>query len=289
MGLARWIPYRLGSRLLGLFLGHPLLQAVILRRARRSFRAICGQLGVRAWRPEFLLHLMSRLTIPWRVAKLSLADDATFWRWVGVENGELLAERLAEGKGILLVNCHTAIARLTPLVVWRLGHELAVIEPEPYLRIMGARDADRIRSITLRGQGEKFWMKELYQAQKILLGQGIVHLALDGHQGTGGVKREFLGQDRLFHVSLAQLAMQIGADIVLVRALLDRQGRISVGFSGPLDTGSPDMPVETRLQRFLDHYVAYLEKLWHDHPGNISPRHLQHHFTSGVPQAGAAS
>ena len=288
MGLARWIPYGFGSRLLALLLGNPVIQALALRGPKLRFRAMCAALGVRAWRPEFVLHLMSRFSIPWRAAKLSHADDATFWRWVEVENGDLLAQRQAEGRGILLVNCHTAIARLTPLVVWRLGHELAVIEPEPYLRIMGARDADRIRSITLRGQGEKFWMKELYQAQKILLGKGIVHLALDGHQGSGGVTREFLGQSRLFHVSLAQLAMQIGADIVLVRALLDRQGRVSVGFSGPLDTGTPDMPPETRLQRFLDHYVAYLEKLWHDHPGNISPRHLQHHFRPGVTSPGEA-
>ncbi len=281
LALAGFIPYGLGSRLLGLFFSNPLVQRFLLRAPRRQFLGLCRRADVLA-KPasQFVVHLFSRFTIPWRVGVLSHASDGEFERWVHVDNAQLLAKLQAEGKPVLLVNCHTAIARLTPLAVHRLGHELAVIEPEPYLRLIGARDADKIRSITLRGQGEKFWMKELYQAQKVLLGKGIVHLALDGHQGSGGVEHAFLGSRRLFHVSMAQLAIQLGAAIVLVRALLDQDGRVNLHFTGPLDTGTSEQPAESRLARFLDQYVAYLEDLWRTEPGNISPRHLLHFMQS---------
>lgn len=284
MALLRYIPYGLGTRMFALLLGNPLFQILVLRGPRRQFLRLCRALGVSVdLGRQFALHLSSRFTIPWRVSVLSHCDDAEFNRWVRVENGELLDRLQAEGRPVLLVNCHTAIARLTPLVVLRQGHELAVIEPEPYLKSIGARGADRIRSITLRGQNEKFWMKELYQAQKVLLGKGIVHLALDGHQGAGGVERSFLGTHRLFHVSMAQLAIQLGASIVLVRALLEEDGKVTLQLSGPLDTGSAELPIESRMSRFLDHYVTYLETLWREQPGNISPRHLRHFLqTNGV-------
>jgi lauroyl/myristoyl acyltransferase len=271
------VPYGLGSRILSSLLGNPLTQRLLLRGPRRQFMSLCRAVGATASpTQQFALHLQSRFTVPWRVSVLSHLDDADFDRWVHVENADLLTRLQNAGRPVLLVNSHTAIARLTPLAILRLGHELTVIEPEPYLKIIGARGAERIRSITLRGQGEKFWMKELYQAQKVLAGKGIVHLALDGHQGSGGVERNFLGQQRLFHVSLAQLAMQMGADIVLVRALLNPNGAISLQLTGPLDTGLDTDSGETRLKLFLDQYVGYLENLWRSQTGNISPRHLRH-------------
>lgn len=279
LSLAGFVPYGLGSSLLRFLLGNPLSQRLLLRGPRRQFLNLCRELGVSVdSAAQMTLHFMSRFTIPWRVRVLSHMNDAGFERWVHVENPELLVRLQGEGRAVLLVNSHTAIARLTPVAVQRLGLDLAVIEPEPYLQLMGARGADKIRSITLRGQGEKFWMKELYQAQKILLGKGIVHLALDGHQGSGGVEREFLGTQRRFHVSLAQLAMQIGADIVLVKTLLASDGAVSLRFVGPLDTGGTDLPPEARLDRFLTQYIPFLEDLWRQAPGNVSPRHLIHYM-----------
>jgi hypothetical protein len=270
-------PYGWGSRFLRFLLGNLLVERWLMRGPRRQFMSLCQELGTTSTSArQFALHLHSRFTVPWRISVLSRLDNETFDRWVHVENADLLTRLQNEGRAVLLVNSHTAIARLTPLAVLRLGHELAVIEPEPYLKVIGARDVKRIRSITLRGQGEKFWMKELYQAQKVLAGKGIVHLALDGFQGSGGIERDFLGKKRLFHVNLAKIALQMGADIVLARALLDQDGSIKLHLSGPVDTGTPEMSGEVRLGLFLDGYVKHLECLWREFLGNVSPRHLMH-------------
>lgn len=277
LALSGIVPYGSGSRILRFLLGTPLVQRMLLRGPRHQFKSLCQAVGTTSPpAQQFALHLQSRFSVPWRISMLSRLDDAAFDRWVHVENADLLARLQNAGRPVLLVNSHTAIARLTPLAILRLGHKLAVIEPEPYLQVMGARNLERIRFIALRGQGEKFWMKELYQARKVLAGKGIVHLALDGHQGAGGIERNFLGRRRRFHVSLAQVAMQMDADIVLVRALLDQDGSIRLHLSEPVDTGTPEMSGEARLSLFLDEYVKHLECLWREFLGNVSPRHLMH-------------
>jgi hypothetical protein len=225
-------------------------------------------------------HLLGRYTIPWRVNALSRCGDAAFRAWVRIENENVLDELKVAGRPILLVNCHTGISRLVPLAVMRLGHAIATVEPESYLQLMGARGAERIQSITLRGEGEKFWMKEMFRVKKVLDAKGIVHLALDGHQGTGGVTHAFLGRERVFHVSLAQLAIQMGVPIVLVRTTLDEEGHVRMAFLGPLDLGDASLPDETRLDRFLDCYVGMIETIWRADLGNVSPRHLPPYLRS---------
>jgi hypothetical protein len=43
------------------------------------------------------------------------------------------------GSRALPFSCHTAISRLTPLAIMRLGHENTTLESELYLQSMGAR------------------------------------------------------------------------------------------------------------------------------------------------------
>ena len=275
------VPYGLGSRLLSVFFGNPLLQRLLFGKRRRQLnrmRCLIGCSG--SVTRDLTRHLLGRYTIPWRVNALSRCEDAQFRARVRIENEAVLADLKAAGKPVLLVSCHTAISRLVPLAVMRLGHTVATLEPEPYLRRMGAYGAERIQSITLRGAGEKFWMKEIFQAKKVLDSKTVLHLALDGHQGTGGIAHAFLGRKRIFHVGVAQLAIQMGVPIVLVRATLDEEGYIRLAFLGPLDLGDASLPDEARLHRFLDCYVGMIETIWRADLGNVSPRHLPPYLRS---------
>lgn len=277
LDLAGALPYGMVSRLLSIFLGHPLLQRLLFGKPRRQLHRMRGLIGCSSGSVarDVTRHLLGRYTIPWRVNALSRCDDAAFRFWVRIENESVLADLKTAGTPVLLVSCHTAISRLTPLVLMRMGHDIATLEPEPYLQRMGARGAERIQSITLRGEGEKFWMKEMFQAKKVLDAKRMLHLALDGHQGTGGAPRDFLGRKRVFHVGLATLAIQMGVPIVLVRSTLDEGGHVHMEFRGPLDLGDTAQPEAVRLDRFLDHYVGMIEAIWRTDLGNVSPRHLQ--------------
>lgn len=282
LGLVGRLPYGGISRLLTSFFGNKLLQRLLFEKHRRQLQRMyeiigCSGDAVR----DLTCHLMTRYTIPWRVNALSRSNDAVFRSWVRIENENVISDLKTTGKPILLVGCHTGITRLVPLVVTRMGHDdLAALEPEPYLILMGALGTERIQYISLRGEGEKFWMKEMFRAKKVLDAKGIVLLSLDGHQGTGGIPHAFLGRKRVFHVSLAQLAIQMDAAIVLVTATFDEFGRTTVRFRGPLDLGDSSMPVEARLGMFLNPYVAAIEAIWRNDLGNVSPRHFRPYLHS---------
>ena len=279
--LAGRLPYGAVSRLLSLFFGNPLLQHTLFRKRRRQLQRMRNLIGCSgSMARDLMRHLFGIYTIAWRANALSRCDDAAFRTWVRIENEGALAALKAAGQPALLVSCHTAISRLTPLALMRLGHDIATLEPEPYLQLMGARGAERIQSITLRGEGEKFWMKEMFQAKKVLDAKRMLHLALDGHQGTGGVVHDFLGRKRVFHVGLAKLAIQMGAPIVLMRSTLDDDGHVNLAFLGPLDIGDASLPEDARLDRFLSHYVGMIETIWRTDLGNVSPRHLPPHLRS---------
>lgn len=269
------VPYGLGSRLLLVFFGNPLLQRLLFGERRHQLSRMRGLIGCSgSVTRDLTRHLLGRYTIPWRVNALSRCENVVFRASVRIENEAVLADLKAAGKPVLLVNCHTSASRVVPLAVMRLGHAIATIEPEPYLRRMGARGAERIQSITLRGEGENFWMKEMFQAKKVLDAKSILHLALDGHQGTGGIAHAFLGRKRIFHISLAKLAIQMGVPIVLVRATLDEGGHVRMAFLGPLDLGDASLSDDARLDRFLDCYVGMIETIWRADLGNVAPRHL---------------
>lgn len=281
LDLAGGLPYGLASRVLAKFLGNPLLQRTLFRKRRRQLLRMRGLIGCTGGVARDLArHLLGLYSIPWRVNALSRLDDSAFRSWVRIENEKALAELKAGNSPALLVSCHTAISRLTPLVLVRLGHDIATLEPEPYLQRMGACGAERIQSITLRGEGEKFWMKEMFQSKKVLDEKRMLHLALDGHQGTGGIEHAFLGRKRVFHIGLAKMAIQMGVPIVLVRSTLDEDGHVNLAFIGPLEVGDATQPEEARVQRFLDQYVAMIENIWRNDLGNVSPRHLPPHLRS---------
>ena len=274
------IPYSLGSRLGSMFFNFPLTRLMFGGR-RRLLQRVKKEMGGSAVTPSDLTrHLLGKFTIPWRVNALSRYNDEEFRSWVRIENEMALAHLKAAGKSTLLVGCHTAITRLVPLAVVRMGHAIAVLEPEPYLQRMGARGVEKIQSITLRGEGEKFWLKEMFQAKKVLDEKGIVHLALDGHQGTGGVTHAFLGRKRLFHISFAKLAIQMGVPIIFVTATLNERGQVHIKFSDPLDLGDESVSEEVKLSRFLESYVGLIEKIWRDDLGNVSSRHLPPYIRS---------
>lgn len=281
LDLAGGLPYGATSRLLSFLFGSRLLQRALFGQRRRQLQRMRKLIGCTGGVAHDLgLHLLGRYTIPWRVNALSRCDDAAFRSWVRIEHENVLADLKAAGSPALLVSCHTSISRLTPLTLMRLGHDIATLEPEPYLQRMGARGAERIQSITLRGEGEKFWMKEMFQAKKVLDAKRMLHLALDGHQGTGGVEHAFLGRKRVFHIGLAKLAIQMGVPIVLVRTTLDADGHVNMAFLGPLDIGDATLPEDVRVTRFLDHYVGMIEAIWRAELGNVSPRHLPPYLRS---------
>lgn len=275
------IPYRVGIRMLSLFFGNSLVQGILFGQRKR----VLGRLYALIGKPDderkaLTRHLLSNLALPWIVGALARCDDREFQRWVRVENESILDSEKAKGHGILVVGCHTGVSRLVPWFLMRKWDDVSAMEPEPWLAKMGVRDGGRVHSIIMRGEGEKFWLKQLFQARKALAEKQTVHVALDGLQGTGGKPRNFLGRQRVFHIGLSQVALTMSVPIVQALSGIDEQGKVTIRFLNPLAAQNADLDIETRLEGFLDRYSAALEDLWRTDPGNIQARHLRHYLAS---------
>lgn len=292
LDLSGKVGYGPGIRALTGFIGIPLVQRLLMGQRRRYLDALIKAVGSPANLERAVVrNLLANTALPWIVNALSRCDEAEFRRWVSIENEALLDAAKARGKGLLVVNCHSGVPRLVPWLLMRKWDDVAAMEPEAWLARMGVLDGDKVRSISMRGDGEKFWLRQLFQASRTMADGKTMHVAMDGLQGTGGKERNFLGRTRVFHVGLAQVAMSRGTPIVQVVTRIDEHGRITVRYLDPLAGATPDMDDEARLALFMDNYQAALEEIWMTDPGNIAVRHIRHFMSAQPysPEKGIAS
>ncbi len=282
------VPHALGVRVLSGLLGCSLVQRLLFGGRKRSLRRLIATIHSPADEHAAMTrHLLSNLALPWLVSNVSRCDEEELRRHVHVENEALLAQARAKGKGVLVVGCHTGVSRLVPWWLMKHGHTVAAMEPEPWLRKMHARDAERVKSIVMRGEGEQFWLRQIFQARKELAAGSTVHVAMDGLQGTGGESRDFLGRARVFHVGLVLVALSMSVPVVEALTEIDEQGRMNVRFLDPLEDADEEMALEEKGKRFLNNYTASLERFWVENPGNVQIHHLRHYLNlASAPQAG---
>lgn len=269
MFLASQIPYGLGARLLSGFYRVGFLRRIFFKRRLKFLRRIIMLCPADCDAHEASLrHLTCNLLMPWRVVALSRLHDAALDQWVRFENEDILREHYGKGRGVVLVISHTGAGRAIPIMMFRRGYDITTMDPEPYLARMGARDADKVPVINLRS-GDKFWLKEVFKAKKMLDAGGMLTLAADGRVGNGGIQHRFHDITIPFHVSFAELALQTNSTVIQAFANIDSKGKIVIEFLPALDSGDTSAPREARVKLLLDQYVANLEQKWRDNPGNI--------------------
>ncbi len=286
------VPYGQGVRALSLLLNNPLGQRLLVRKRRFYLARMIHALGVSAGVDQAATrNVLCNDALPWVVNALSRCDEAGFRRWVTVEGEPVLDAAKAQDKGLLVVNCHSGVSRLVPLLLMLKWGDVYAMEPEAWLSRMGVPGGAQVHSITMRGDGEKFWLRQIFQANRVMAEKKTMHVAMDGLQGTGGKERNFLGRKRVFHVGLAQMAIARGTPIIQVLTRIDETGRVSIRYRDPLAGAGADLNEEARLGYFLDNYLSALEALWLEDPGNIAVRHLRHYLTSEPipPEKGIAS
>jgi lauroyl/myristoyl acyltransferase len=164
---------------------------------------------------------------------------------------------------------------MVPLALLHLGCEFTSIEPQHYLKKMGARGAERVRVLSL-DQSTGFWLKELFLAKQLLESGGLLHWAVDGLLGTsGGGERSFHGRRRTFLRSFAELGVKTNAVLLPVFATVEETGAIQVALQPPLEPEqtAPGDQVAA-IESVMTQYVEMLERQWLADPGNIVARHL---------------
>ena len=252
------------------------IQSTLFRKRRRRFLQVADEIGAAGDRRiAFSRHLGCNLLMPWRVTTLSRAKPEVFDRWVRISGLEYLQQARGSGRGVILVNSHIGAGRMVPLVLLRLGYELASIEPHHYLKMMGARGAERVRVLRL-DKISGFWLKELFLAKQLLESGGLLHWAVDGLAGSsGGDERNFHGRRRNFLRSFAELGIKTGSLLLPVFATIDEAGVIQVTLQPPLEPEVAEPADQAAaIESAMTQYLSMLERQWLADPGNIVERHL---------------
>ena len=221
-----------------------------------------------------VLHTAVNRAMGWRISSLSRMRDRSFFSWCRIAGLDALGSR--GESGVVLVNSHYGAGRAVPLAIARAGFEIYSLEPEDYLTAVGAQRPPHLHVISLR-EGSAFWLRQLAQAKAVLKKGGIVHIAVDGLQGKGGVERSFFGMKRVFQASFAQLAVQTGAKIVPVFATQHADGRVFIECEAALTTcdGTPS-DARSQVEKLLDGYISVLTNRWRNAPAQILRKHLRY-------------
>lgn len=274
MFFASKVSYGVGTRLLAGFYGLGFVRRIFFNRSLQALRRLMVlSPSNRDEQEAYLRHLTCNLLMPWRVVALSRLHGTELEKWVSFENEEILRESYNKGQGVVLVNSHIGAGRIIALMVLRLGYKVTAMDPEPYLARMGATDAEKMPVISLRA-GNKFWLKEVFKAKKVLDAGEMLTLVADGRVGKGGLPHRFHDITIPFHVSFAELALLTNAIVVPVFANIDSKGKIVIEFQPSFDSGDERASREQRIRLLLDQYVARLEQKWRDNPGNILTTHV---------------
>lgn len=80
----------------------------------------------------------------------------------------------------------------------------------------------------------KLLAHQLNTARQVLENGGIVNGSADSRHGhSDGVDCGFLGRQRMFYPSFAELAVATGAAVIAVGIDLHRDGQVTIPFGGP--------------------------------------------------------
>lgn len=270
-----YLPYGLVNRMLMGVYRIPFVQKVLFKRRLGLLTMVSEEIGSTC-PPERSItrHLACNILMPWRVAALSRCSDGVYEKWVRISHAERYENACRSGRGVLLASSHIGAGRMVTLALMRSGYKLTSLEPQHYLKKMGARGAEQVQVLNLRGKG-KFWLKELVLAKNVIQSGGTLHWAVDGLQGTGGKIRAFHGRQRRFFDTFAMLAISADAIVLPVMATIDDHGVIDIRFEEPLATGAQSEDAKTRTETLMRQYTGMLEAQWTKDPGNIVQRHLQ--------------
>ncbi|TCK18175.1 KDO2-lipid IV(A) lauroyltransferase [Thiogranum longum] len=277
------VPYGAGSRTLAWFWKLRPIQKLFFQQQLKALEQILP-LSEKPVDPRSTgaRYLACSYGIYWRLFALSRCSDPEFHRWVRFSGMEQLQPLCEAGKGLIIISSHIGLSRSIPLLLLRQGYDLHSVEAANVLEKIGAKGADRLKVIEVGG-GASFLLRQTYQARRVLMGGGILHMVPDGLKGSSGIEVPFHGRIRNLATGFAELAVSTGAAVVPVIANMDVNGRIHVAFSAPLDTGSEALERQERIEGLISQYASYLEARWSDDPGSVRMHHVEHYL--GLPVA----
>lgn len=212
----------------------------------------------------------------WIYGALAHISSQKFDKWVTVTGMPTLQSAHLKGRGIVLVLSHLSLEHLTRLILHRSGFEDILIfaaRPNPDIpELLGLTQSKQI--VLGLKDDDRFFIRQLSAAKKVLDRGGIVFIAGDGQHGGNGINIPFHGRLRSFKTGFAELAINSGADAIPAVVSMNPSGHINVNLLDPLNKDMPETIHRGKVEFLIGRYVNLLEKIWTEDPGNIRFSHL---------------
>lgn len=218
--------------------------------------------GISSGRPELIHHhLFNNAFIGWRWAGLKQAPADDFIRRISVDGRSRLEGALDKGQGVILVLCETpswpVLLRL--LELWGIDGCLVVRGDG----VPAEKDGAAIGgSAVERG------------IDALNLGGVVVVIADSFKKGSTSEPRPFLGKMCYLNRSFVECAISTNCRVLPVLCRMDSDGKITIKFEAPFESGDAGMSREERVNLFIDQYWANLQTLWTKDFGNVPRRRL---------------
>jgi amino acid adenylation domain-containing protein len=279
--LEKWVAplsYPLGSQLIARLTSSRLIQnryfPAEAELIRRFIPFAQSQLA-----PDAIIHqsLAANQCLPWRFHRLGQMAADPFSRHITVRGWERLEAAHRQGRGVLVLNNHAVLGHLVMLPLVRAGlAEVGFIGTGlRRLHWLGLNASDQLQLLVTRDEDKHSLATNLYLAKQILERGGLVQLAGDGYQGSGGLTLPFHGRLRPFRRGFAELALATGSVILPVFVNLALDGRVEIAFQEPLTTTGTAGDHIAQGDALIHNYVALLDRWWRESPGNISWLHMR--------------
>ncbi len=259
----RALPYSLGVRLQRAWLTQSAVQNKVFAEEIAMLRQWGERLGAPPDADMILQNLLTNTWRDWR--KRALARPLGASPWLTVRGDPAAWQARPAGPGIIFLVLHSPLSAL-----FRRSLGLSLGSGLP-LFIRGQTGETPQRNQDRAAQ--------VYQAYQALLRGEAVVIAGDGGKGQQGIQIPFFGSERLFRQGGADLAVQTGARLIPVFAIMTATGRIEIEVCPPLagGSGSPQRQVE-QLTRA---YAELVRERWPQVYASLSWDNLARWLTNG--------
>lgn len=277
--VAAVVPYSAGAKFLSWFCGQRWIQTVLFRKQAYLIQQCLADVGNSTNEADVISHsLTSNFCRNWRLAALAHCSPEQFDRWITIIGLSKFQHSYRQGRGIILVSCHSVLLPLMPLLAdRRMGHNnfSTIGGKHRRLALMRLNHLSQkfMLDMELQVSRKAFLTSQLYSGKQTLENGGIVLIASDGHGGDNIVNLPFYGRCRPFRTGFAELAVRTGADVMPVFVSMDISGHVKTEFFQPFNVIG--VGHQEQVGSLVRQYAKFLERIWAEDIGNIQWQHLR--------------
>lgn len=269
--LCRYVSYTASVKLATMLLHRSTGHNHPMSKAEPFFRLL-DNMGLSYDREDTARRMaMFEMLFPMAFCRLFQCPQDEFDRWVTVTGEEHLIELLESKPGILLMGNHYGPGHIFPCYFSRRGIKINIVQSGNFYNRYQLQDLGLIvpEIIDVNQDGTPGMLRTVTKVKSLLRRGEIVYTAVDATAGSGGVKLDWFGRERIFRTAMPLAAALTGAAVLPVFATLDSDGHIGAHFEPRIPSADPSQTPVQYAEYVVQSCVQKLQAYWRHKPGTV--------------------